>query len=128
MQKHLLLVLARGCSSPPTGLRGPHLSPLSPPLTSFSQRPPAGDPAEEVGLQLVSGRRQAGWPSAGGPVQLEQSQVVVVAVVVVVLVQVDALHPRHLLGGAAAVQKQLPQVDRPHGRGVETAGGQRLSD
>lgn len=76
--------------------------------------PPASDPAEKVRLQLVGGRREAGWPGAGGPVQLEQSQVIVVGVIVVVLVKVDSLDASHLLGGAAGVQKHLSQVDRPH--------------
>lgn len=60
---------------------------------------------------------------AGRPVQLEQSQVVVMVVIVIVLVKVDSLDSGHLFSGAAAVQKQFSQVDGPHRRRVETAGG-----
>lgn len=59
----------------------------------------------------------------GGPVQLQQGQVVVVGLVVVVLVQVDPLNPRHLLRGAAAAQQEFTQVDSPRRGGVEAAGG-----
>lgn len=89
------------------------------PLTSLLKRPPAGDPAEKVWLQLVSGGRQAGRPGVAGqhgggrPVQLQQSQVVVVAVVVVVVVKMDPLNSSHLFSGAAPVQEELAQVDRP---------------
>lgn len=101
---------------------------LLPILTSLAESPPAGDPAEQVRLQLVGGRGQAGGSSVsshlkgGGPVQLQQGQVVVVGVIVVVLMEVDALNSRHLFGRAAAVQQEFTQVDGPHRGRVETAG------
>lgn len=77
--------------------------------TSFLKRPPAGDPTEKVRLQLVSGRRQAGWPSmpsphcGGGTVQFQQCQVIVVGFIIIVLMKVDLLNSGHLFGGAAVV-------------------------
>lgn len=42
--------------------------------------------------------------------------------------KVDSLDSSHLFSGAAVVQKQFSQVDRPHWRGVEPAGEQRVSE
>lgn len=102
-----------------------HLS-LSP-LTSLSERPPAGDPAEQVWFQLVGGRRQACRSSVFSKkrrcwsVKLKQGQVIVLGLIVIILVKMNVLHSSHFLCGAATVQEQFTQVDRPHGGGVEAA-------
>lgn len=94
---------------PATLLPPPTFHPLSslkfsfplPLLTPLMQSPPAGDPAEQVRLQLVGGRRQAGGSNVPSqqrgsiPVQLQQSKVIVVGLVIVVLVKVDPLDSRH---------------------------------
>lgn len=106
----------------------PPSSSVFPILTSLVESPPAGDPAEQVRLQLVGGRRQAGGSSVsshlqgGGPVQLQQGQVVVVGVIVIVLMKVDALNSCHLFSRAAAVQQEFTQIDSPRRGRVETAG------
>lgn len=51
---------------------------------------------------------------SGGPVQLEQGQVVVVGLIVIVMMKMDALDPRHLLCRAAAVDQKFAKVDCPH--------------
>lgn len=100
-------------------------------LTPLAQGPPAGDPAEQARLHLVGGRRQAGGPGVsgqqggGGPVQLQQGQVVVVGLVVVIRVEVDPPDPGHLLRGAAGGEQQLAQVDGPQRGRVEAVGGRR---
>lgn len=58
----------------------------------------------------------------GGPVQLQQGQVIVVGLIVVVLVKVDPLNSRHFFSGAAAAEQEFSQIDRPHRGGVETGG------
>lgn len=100
-------------------------------LTTLTEGTPAGDPAEQVRLQLVSRRRQAGRSSmssqqhGGRPVQLQQGQVIVVVIIVVVLVKVDLQNSHHFLSRAAAIEQEFTQVDRPHRGGVETAGGEK---
>lgn len=100
------------------------------PLTPLSERPPAGDPAQQARLQPVGGRRQAGGPGVagrrrrGGPLQLQQRQVIVVGLGVVVLVQVDPLDPDRLLRwatGTPGAQQQLAQVHGPQRGGVQAA-------
>lgn len=65
-----------------------------------------------------------GQQHGGGPIELQQGQVVVARLLIVVLVNVDPLDSSHLLRGAAAAQEELPQVGGPQRGRVQTASEQ----
>lgn len=80
-------------------------------LTSFFECPPARDPAEQTGLQLVCGLGQAGrqrqcacWD---GSLKPKQCQVIVMDLVIVVLVQVDVGHSQSFLSLSGGTKTQL---------------------